>query len=95
MTALTAISATSTGLSAAFASTMLSASAASPFTCRSILIAARFHIDHLKINRMIIHVHSGNSNLHLITDAVNFRGSFTDQCHVLFMEMIIIIGHRA
>ncbi|MNP60075.1 hypothetical protein D3C76_1551230 [compost metagenome] len=72
MTALASIPATSTGSSAAFASTIISASPTSPFACSPILITARLHVDHLKINRMIVHVHSGNTNLYLITDTVNF-----------------------
>ncbi|MOA12411.1 hypothetical protein D3C78_1323990 [compost metagenome] len=43
---------------------------------------------------MIIHVHSCNTNLHLITDAVDLRCPLANQCHMLFMEMVIIIRHR-
>ncbi|MNE59900.1 hypothetical protein D3C80_1550200 [compost metagenome] len=42
---------------------------------------------------MIVHVHPGYANLHLISDTVYLRRSFANQSHMLLMEMIIIIRH--
>jgi hypothetical protein len=56
-------------------------------------IAARLHINHLKINRMVVHIHPRNADFHFITNAIDLRGTFADQHHMKLVEVVIVIRH--
>ncbi|MNW49387.1 hypothetical protein D3C74_268020 [compost metagenome] len=44
---------------------------------------------------MVVHVHAGHADLDLVADPVDLRRAFPDQRHMLLVEMVIVIRHRA
>ncbi|MNC02801.1 hypothetical protein D3C75_501840 [compost metagenome] len=55
---------------------------------------ARLHVEQLEVDSMIVHVHLGDTDLHLVADAEHLGGAFADERHMAFVEVVIIVRQR-